>query len=505
MSTRHQHFTHIGVTTLDGNALMCVVIVAEKKHDMLVELGIDTTKLEDFKFDLDIEDKSDTDKRLMKLLEKYSGEGKVFPGLPSCWYKGKEIPSYVAFSESGGITPTILTNIFRRLDELKLFDEDRRLGITPFVMLDGHGSRFHLEFLEYINDPKHKWNICLGVPYGTALWQIGDAERLNGIFKLLLTKEKRYLFKSRVVSCLQDLHLTRTDIIPLIRMCWDLSFGNVESIKKAIAECGWGPYNRALLLHPIIRSTMTQTMTQDEKNSDLFPHNKMAHLHNIFFKEDKGGRVTRRHADEDEEDYAKINFEGEATSQNVTSLIMNDRDCQVARERSQKLKEEGKSLKERMENIKKFMTATKLTIDAHHYHLNETVRDHARNKAEEKGDIAITKKRKEEVEYAIKCYKAHCAKLRNPNVDVKTWRSYSDIKTYLDPLKDQQNDGPWPKSRGDIEVLYSQWHGRQRCQLVLNKEQMKQFEDILEAKKIMKAAKAKKKVKQGDTMKKSPN
>ena len=159
---------------------------------MLVELGIDTNKLDDFNFDLDIEDKSDID---VKLLEKYSGEGTVFPGLPLCWYKGKEIPGYIAFSESGGITPTILTNIFRRLDEIKLFDNNRRLGVAPFVMLDGHGSRFHLEFLEYINDPKHKWNVCLGVPYGTALWKIGDAEQLNGILKILLTKAKRFLFK----------------------------------------------------------------------------------------------------------------------------------------------------------------------------------------------------------------------------------------------------------------------------------------------------------------------
>ena len=45
------------------------------------------------------------------------------------------------------------------------------------------------------------------------------------------------------------------------------------------------------------------------------------------------------------------------------------------------------------------------------YHLNDTVCDHARNKVEEKGGIVNTKKKREEVEYAVKCYKAHCAKL----------------------------------------------------------------------------------------------
>ena len=36
--------------------------------------------------------------------------------------------------------------------------------------------------------------------------------------------------------------------------------------------------------------------------------------------------------------------------------------------------------------------------------------------------------------------------------------------------------------QGDIEVLYSQWHGRQRCQLVLDKDQMRQFVEFVEAK-----------------------
>lgn len=44
VSTKHFHFTHIGVTKFDGEALMCVVIISGKRHDNLVQLGIDTTK-----------------------------------------------------------------------------------------------------------------------------------------------------------------------------------------------------------------------------------------------------------------------------------------------------------------------------------------------------------------------------------------------------------------------------------------------------------------------------
>ena len=58
------------------------------------------------------------------------------------------------------------------LDKYKLFNREHR--IVPFLIADGYGSRFELQFLEYIRNPKHKWAICTGVPYGTALCQVGD-------------------------------------------------------------------------------------------------------------------------------------------------------------------------------------------------------------------------------------------------------------------------------------------------------------------------------------------
>jgi hypothetical protein len=47
---------------------------------------------------------------------------------------------------------------------------------TPFLMLDGHGSSFQLPFLNYINSPENsKWTVCIGVPYGTHIWQVRDS------------------------------------------------------------------------------------------------------------------------------------------------------------------------------------------------------------------------------------------------------------------------------------------------------------------------------------------
>ena len=107
----------------------------------------------------------------MQFVQENSGPGKMFPGGPTCVFNGKEVPCMVRYSKGGGMTTTILTDMFKTFEELKLFD--RSEGKVPFFLLDGHGSRMENEFLEYINHPDHPWCVCLGVPYGTSLWQIG--------------------------------------------------------------------------------------------------------------------------------------------------------------------------------------------------------------------------------------------------------------------------------------------------------------------------------------------
>ena len=266
-TNQHCHFTVILVSLLNGELLICVVIISGKCHDMLVELGVDTTKLSSLT-SLNDEEVLTLDDNI-ELLENNIGTGQIFPQAPTCIYNGVKVPIYVSFTESGGITGSILTNIFRRLDNLNIFSAEHQKGITPFVLLDSHRSHFEVEFLEYINNKDHQWNVCLGVPYGTALWQVADSTQQNGQFKMLLNKKKRELFRQRIDSCQQDMYLGRIDIIPLINECWHAAYGDVCSNRRAIAERGWYPYNCNLLLHPIIRASMTESMIDDEKNEDF--------------------------------------------------------------------------------------------------------------------------------------------------------------------------------------------------------------------------------------------
>ena len=174
-STKSNHFTCLGLTSFDGEPVMCIVIIAGKTYDLAVEIGIDWKQLNKIMRE---KGKNESD---IQFFEQNYGDGKAFPGGPRCQYKGKEVSAFVTFTEGGGMDGWVLTEILRQLDSLELFDEDRENGTFPFLLLDGHQSRFDVEFLSYINAPEMKWEVCLGVPYGTALWQVADSSEQNGI------------------------------------------------------------------------------------------------------------------------------------------------------------------------------------------------------------------------------------------------------------------------------------------------------------------------------------
>ena len=80
-------------------------------------------------------------------------------GAPSFVYKDTIFLGYVIFRERKGITASIQTSIFQRLDHLQLFVEDGVNGMNPFLLLDKHSSRFKLNFLDYTNNSEHKLKV----------------------------------------------------------------------------------------------------------------------------------------------------------------------------------------------------------------------------------------------------------------------------------------------------------------------------------------------------------
>jgi len=174
-----------------------------------------------------------------------NGINKYYPHRPTCFYDGKEIATYIMCSENGSITTEILADIMHYLNEELTFDRD---DATPYLLLDGHGSHFRLPFLEYINDDQHKWTVCIGVPYGTNLWQVGDSSQQNGAFKIALKKAKQYVIEQKT-KLQYPCKIEKHNIVGLDHRAWNESFTQLESNRTAISERGWGPLTYNLLDH----------------------------------------------------------------------------------------------------------------------------------------------------------------------------------------------------------------------------------------------------------------
>lgn len=83
---------------------------------------------------------------------KKSGKGKAFTGGISCHFRGKDIPCLCQWTENGSIEAEILRNILAMIDAFEI--QDCAIA-TPCVLLDGHGSRFGIPFLQNISNLNH--------------------------------------------------------------------------------------------------------------------------------------------------------------------------------------------------------------------------------------------------------------------------------------------------------------------------------------------------------------
>ena len=89
----------IGLTSLDGKPVMCVLIIQGKDPNLSVETRIDVTI------------KPDGNPDDMNFFFKNNGPGKYFPGGPVCEYRGKNIPTMIRWNESATVTSEILVDM----------------------------------------------------------------------------------------------------------------------------------------------------------------------------------------------------------------------------------------------------------------------------------------------------------------------------------------------------------------------------------------------------------
>ena len=254
-STTDIHFTVLCFTCAAGEAVMCAIIFKSEKK--VSELPLT------WKFGIDIRRDVLTGTNERDSIMLNYGEEYAMRGGPKCLFKNKQIPCFVGASPQACITSEMLAEMLAAMDSYDVFD--RSEGKKPFLLLDRHHSRFELPFLDYIVNPKHEWQVCIGVPYGTHLWQVGDSEAQNGSFSIAITKAKEELFKLKPYD---NKNFSSTNIIPLINMAWPKSFGRKDPCRRAIAQRGWNPLNYSLLLKPeILKTKPINTGEQQHQSS----------------------------------------------------------------------------------------------------------------------------------------------------------------------------------------------------------------------------------------------
>lgn len=234
-------FTALPISDSNGKPAMCVLICQSESNETPRNwfAGVDEMA--------DICQTDDPEEHI----QKNAGPGKPPPSGPRCHVNDIEIPCFVSSSLHGGITSQMLADVFKFLDEKEVFPRGNGLP-NPTLLLDWHGSRFDVPFLDCTLDDDHRWHAFIGVPFGTGLWQAGDAEQCNGGFEVALAPAKQGLMLFWQQHR-RDIKFKSADVIPLLNKAWGKSFGDETMVKKALAQRGW---NCALLCDKEVLKTV---------------------------------------------------------------------------------------------------------------------------------------------------------------------------------------------------------------------------------------------------------
>jgi hypothetical protein len=221
---KDRHFTVLGFTAANGEPIMRAIIFAAKTIQK--EWALDFDPFVEW-----IGEENDAHQNV--------GEGRALPEGPECIIRGKHVPCFFCSSKKRSITDQLLKERLEAIVRLNVFYH-LATGLHPFLLLDGHGSHFDLEFLHFINAEETKWGCCIGLPYGTSYWQVGDSSEQNDCFKMALARAKQELVTQKNDAGL-NLTIEKTDVVGLVRKAWKASFARVKSNINAISNRGRGP------------------------------------------------------------------------------------------------------------------------------------------------------------------------------------------------------------------------------------------------------------------------
>ena len=250
-ATNNTSWTVQGFTTLGGKAILAVVIIKKGSEcNFNEEYGYDFEadwvgegeqpcllgELRPAEDDDDDDDDNDDHDELplsgrlptQEQMNANMGRHRRYPGPISCLYNGITIPGLVFSSKGGGVTPQILVESLKHLDRLGVYPRGNGLP-DPALLVDGHGSRLAPVFVAYVNnlqpdltpDPMadHRWNVALGLPYATGIWQVGDSPQENGAFKHY-SRVKKTQIREYYAEQKETPHIRTYDVVPIVNFAF---------------------------------------------------------------------------------------------------------------------------------------------------------------------------------------------------------------------------------------------------------------------------------------------
>jgi hypothetical protein len=258
--------------------------------------------------------------------------------------------------------------------------------------------------------------------------------------------------------CQQEIAILPTDIVPMTNYANARSFANVEGNKKAIAERGWFPYNRNLLLHPDIRNTMSAAQLKEEKEKGFYPSKR-------FENEKRINEMNRPTMMEEQapplpplpSSPPDLNF-GSGSAMRFLKRIVRATELQEARKQIIEEKKEGGELKDRLKNMTK-LTAANLTAVGVSHTLGRALLDEVQDRVMKKEAEEKIRKEKADAAYLKLCAAADKILAAAPNPS--SWNA-TQFKTVLKPLKRKEDKFAMPSKKDELIALYDKWQSRGR-------------------------------------------
>ena len=227
------------------------------------------------------------------------------------------------------------------------------------------------------------------------------------------------------------------------------SFGRTNKNKKVIVERGWNPYNRATLLLPEIRATMTTEEMEGEgsEGSNVILPKKPETLDLTVAslpKYDEKFLPQQKRLE-------KMNYSSGISQLCITEIIR-DQDLHTARQAIKADKDTCETLKQKLEKLKK-VSAGGIFLQGTNC-IGKTIFDIKKQKSNTNIEAKVKKIKEQQKEYDEKVEKAHPIRLKEP--DYMKWTA-KDLYVVNQSLKQTREDGAIPKKLQLGREKYNEW------------------------------------------------